>query len=752
MNFKIKLFFTILMVLASTFVYSQELINFSAKNKIELIGTEIEIFEDEKNEFSFTDITSEEFKTKFKKNNNNNLNLGVSKSAFWFRFKVKNNSGRDILLDLGSSVVEDIEFYRPLHKGGFERIKTGTSFEFSSREFNLNTFLFFLASQNDLREIVFYMRVKSEHPIEVPLKIGTTEEFLHYYHRIDLFYGFYVGLMLVMILYNFFVYLSVRDNSYLFYITYLTGALLINTFLLGNYAFEFLWRGAEWINRYFIFWSGFTPIVAVLFSMRFLHTKELAPRIHKLLAVMLLLIPIMQIANLFGLYAEIIEIFQALISLPTLVLLFAALYIYKNGYKPAFLFFLGWLIYILGIVIFVLSMKDILPGTFLFKNAVIVGQEIEVVIFAFALGAKINQLRKDKTKAQAEALTQARENERIVKEQNQILEGKVKERTAELEEKNDTLEEMNQEILSQQHELLAINEKLSSQYNEIEEINQVIDMTYKQLRASIEYAKSIQTALLPFEGRIALSLKEYFVLYKPKDIVSGDFYWVQDLAIKKFSKESDTVQKVAESDYKSSKVVIAVADCTGHGVPGAFMSMIGNELLSQIININDIISPDEILYHLHLGIRFALRQDETSSRDGMDISVCVWDKANNTIEYAGAMNPLYYFKSGELHEIKADKTPIGGYQKENERTFVKHTVKIDSSVMFYLCTDGYQDQFGGENDKKFMSKRLRVLLAEISALPLKEQERKLDEVIEDWKGGRKQTDDITIFGFRLNTL
>lgn len=749
MNFK----FTILALLfAFTFEslsFAQNTIIFSAKNKIELIGKQTEIFEDSEGVLLIKDITSEKFAGKFKKSSGDDMNFGATKSAIWLRFTIKNQSARDVLLDLGNSVIQDVEFYIPRGDGEFIKIKTGTLQPFYSREFNLNTFLFKILPQEITYEKTFYLRLKSEHPLEVPLKIGTIEEFLHYYHRIDLFYGFYFGLMIVMFLYNFFVYWSVRDSIYLYYIAYLLGAMLINAFLLGNYAFEFLWYNFESFNSYFIFWSGFTPIFGIIFSSKFLHLDEYAPFIHKLILSFLIFIVGFQIANLAGYYGEIIEVYQSAISLPTLVLLVTAFYIYRKGYQPALLFFAGWFVYICGIVVFVLATRNILPGTFVFKNAVIVGQEMEVVIFAFALGAKINQLRKEHALAREEALKQAKENERIVREQNEILETKVKERTFELAEKNEMLEERNQEIISQQHELLAINEKLSSQYNEIEEINQVIDMTYRQLRSSIEYAKNIQNALLPFEGRIALSLKEYFILYRPKDIVSGDFYWVQDLAIKKFAKESDSKQTISESELKKSKVIIAVADCTGHGVPGAFMSMIGNELLSQIVNINNTTSPEEILYQLHLGIRFALRQDETSSRDGMDISICVWDKEKNIIEYAGAMNPLYYVKNGEFFTVKADKTPIGGYQKEAERRFKKHIIELDVPTTFYMCTDGFQDQFGGDFDRKFISKNLRALLHKISDKNLATQKHILNDTLDTWKGNRKQTDDVTIFGFKL---
>jgi serine phosphatase RsbU (regulator of sigma subunit) len=183
--------------------------------------------------------------------------------------------------------------------------------------------------------------------------------------------------------------------------------------------------------------------------------------------------------------------------------------------------------------------------------------------------------------------------------------------------------------------------------------------------------------MLPFPDRIAQSLGEdYFILFKPKDIVSGDFYWFQDMSIENY--DLGITNRILNSE-KENKIIIVAADCTGHGVPGAFMSMIGNELLNQIVNVHHITSPDMILNQLHKGIRYALKQDETSNRDGMDIAICVIDKEKQVLEYAGAMNPLFYIQDNQFFEIKADKKSIGGLQGEEDRVFTKHTIQLPIS-------------------------------------------------------------------------
>lgn len=306
---------------------------------------------------------------------------------------------------------------------------------------------------------------------------------------------------------------------------------------------------------------------------------------------------------------------------------------------------------------------------------------------------------------------------------------------------NKELEEKNKQLIRYNEEL---EQKIAQRTAELQKKNE-------DLTDSINYAKRIQHAMLPFPERISQSLPDYFIFFKPKDIVSGDFYWFQDISIESYDlgMERDNAEKIT----KEKKIVIAVADCTGHGVPGAFMSMIGNELLNQIVNVHKITSPDLILNQLHKGIRKALQQGETENRDGMDISVVTL--TDSKLEYAGAMNPLYYVQNQEFHEIKADKRSIGGRQGEEERIFTKHTISLSQptknqqKTTIYLCSDGFQDQFGGEHGKKFMVKRFRELLSQVAHLSMDEQKERLDNTFNSWKGDEAQVDDVLIFGMRL---
>jgi serine phosphatase RsbU (regulator of sigma subunit) len=247
----------------------------------------------------------------------------------------------------------------------------------------------------------------------------------------------------------------------------------------------------------------------------------------------------------------------------------------------------------------------------------------------------------------------------------------------------------------------------------------------KHITDSIEYAKRIQTAILPsleyFTDRI-----EHFVLFKPRDIVSGDFYW---------------------AEMVRGKHVIITADCTGHGVPGAFMSMLGVTLLNEIILTEGIVRPDLILHTLREKVIEALKQEAGSDvKDGMDMTVCVIDYENNQLQFSGANNPLYHLRGGVLSKVKGDKMPVAIHEVMGE--FSLHEIDLEKGDTFYTFSDGYADQFGGPNNKKFLVKNFRNLIVSIQDLTMAEQGARLNEVFEHYRKDVEQVDDVVVIGLR----
>ena len=256
-----------------------------------------------------------------------------------------------------------------------------------------------------------------------------------------------------------------------------------------------------------------------------------------------------------------------------------------------------------------------------------------------------------------------------------------------------------------------------------------IESQKQEITSSIEYASRIQMAMLPTEDHIKELFDDYFVIFKPRDIVSGDFYWIGE-------------------DSKS--VFFTVADCTGHGVPGAFMSTMGISTLNEIISNNHNLQANKILNLLRTKTMTALHQTGKigEAADGMDIAFCVLDKKKNILQYSGAFNPLIIFQGGELKEYKADRMPIGIYYGE-EISFTNYLINVSRGDTLYIFSDGYASQFGGPGGTKYKKSNLRKLLSEIYYRPMDEQRKILLEEFERWKGAAGQVDDVTILGIRL---
>ena len=303
------------------------------------------------------------------------------------------------------------------------------------------------------------------------------------------------------------------------------------------------------------------------------------------------------------------------------------------------------------------------------------------------------------------------------------LEEKVRMRTAEIMSQKEEIEQKRDAIQEQRNILSEINNSLQEAYLEIEEQK-------KHIEDSIHYAKRIQTAILPPDDYVKEVLPDSFILYMPKDIVSGDFYWLTE------TKE---------------KTLVAAVDCTGHGVPGAFMSIVGFNQLNYTVNVKGVTKPAEILNAMNQGVTKTLRQTILSSsvRDGMDICLVSIDRKTNMIEYAGAFNPLYIFHNSKFIKIDSDKCAVGGYMGEKLTSFKNHEYSFSKGDMIYLFSDGYADQFGGEEDTKFLVKRFRELLLKIHHESVEDQKLILQQVHKEWKGDSHQVDDILIIGIRL---
>ncbi len=297
---------------------------------------------------------------------------------------------------------------------------------------------------------------------------------------------------------------------------------------------------------------------------------------------------------------------------------------------------------------------------------------------------------------------------------------------------NRQLQETNEKIEKQKRDITHKNNELKLAFDKIEEQN-------NDINASINYAVNIQKSMLSGEEALLQLIPESFILFKPRDKVSGDYYWFKNVLIN------------PDKDNQQQKIFVSAIDCTGHGVPGALLSMISYNLLDRIIEQQKIYDPGKILDELHNGIRKTLRQKETANRDGMDMAICSYDPDKNLLEFSGAKNPMIYIKDNKLHRVKGSIKPIGGmlYERNEIIRFSTTTIEIDKPTTVYIFSDGYADQLGEKTGRKLMSKSFRNLLKEIHEKPLPEQRKFLDDFMTKWKGEIEQVDDIIIIGFKL---
>lgn len=349
-----------------------------------------------------------------------------------------------------------------------------------------------------------------------------------------------------------------------------------------------------------------------------------------------------------------------------------------------------------------------------------------LVIFAFSVWLLI---LKNRLKNYNRNLKE--KNTQIEKQKNEII---IK--SEEVEKQSHSLREVNNVLVEQNTRISLQKEEIESQRDEIETQRDLLlkqkiqlELANQHLTDSIHYAENIQQTMLPSEWQFNLAFKEHLVVYKPLDIVSGDFYWLH---------------------REKGRVTFAVADCTGHGVSGAFMSLLGISFLNEIIRIKGIKKPNLILDELRSNIIDSLKQDLRAGtrKDGMDIALCVYDTDTRMLHFCGANNPCWIVRNGkELIELKPDKNPVSIYYRMV--SFTTQDFQLQENDCIYMFTDGFSDQYGGEHCKKYQKKNLKELISRISSHPLVVQKEILNQTFDAWRGENPQVDDITILGIKV---
>ncbi|MGZ3904512.1 MAG: PP2C family protein-serine/threonine phosphatase, partial [Bacteroidia bacterium] len=424
-----------------------------------------------------------------------------------------------------------------------------------------------------------------------------------------------------------------------------------------------------------------TMVFQLLFTASFLNLKQYYPKLNKTVKILILFFVIMCLVTLLNRTFPIRGVIYSFTLLSFVFLFSVGLYCWQKKHRSARFFIIATFAYIAGVLIVLLYSLNVLD--IYFKVSVFrpdnIGQMIFFTLLSFAIGDKINILKREKAEAQERSL--------------EVLEEKVKERTI--------------EVVNQKH---------------------LIEEKHKEITDSINYAERIQKSFLATKEQLDKNLKEYFVLFQPKDVVSGDFYWASIL--------------------NNGCFVLVTADSTGHGVPGAIMSLLNITSLEKAVE--NLVQPAEILNQTRKTIIERLKKDGSieGGKDGMDCSLISFDFKNNKLIYSAANNPVWIVRENSLIEFSPDKMPVGKHDKDNT-PFTQHEVTLQRNDVIYAITDGMPDQFGGPNGKKYKYKQLKELFVSISHLPLKEQKTAILASLNSWKGDLEQVDDITVIGVRI---
>jgi signal transduction histidine kinase len=498
----------------STQLAASDTIEFNNEEELLDISSSLLIYEDQSATLSLNEVILKKF------NRTKSLvpNFGISKSIFWIKIPIKNNSKtQELLLNLSSPTIDKVEFYYPNIKNEYHSIKMGEELVFNNRKYKDPSYLFDVIIPIGETNI-YYLKISSKDGIQLPIKIGTKNAIYNYIKNRDLLSGIYLGIMLVMILYNLFVYFSVKDISYLVYVFYILLVLLAQTLLQG-YPFQYLWGDYPQFAQYSIFiFPSLVGIAGMIFMIIFLKVESYSKRLYKLsfLLSSIYLIPIiLPFFNYHKFSYQVMEINAGIVSV---YILTTSIIILKKGYEPAKYFLAAWIVFLTGVIIFILKDVDILPFNNFTRYTMQIGSAVETVLLSFALAARINIYKKEKEESQQKTVEVLKENAKIIKEQNIILEQKVTKRTEELNKTLNHLKETQSQLVDAE-KMSSLGQLTAGIAHEINNPINFVSSNIAPLRQDIEDVNTIINKYEELEDsdNIKEKLKEIEELKKELD-------------------------------------------------------------------------------------------------------------------------------------------------------------------------------------------------------------------------------------------
>ncbi|TAH19933.1 MAG: hypothetical protein EAZ08_07690 [Cytophagales bacterium] len=680
----------------------------------------VEVLPNPQENLTFEEASSQEYHAKFMPYNKQ-IGLFPDKNVAWVRFTLTNDSkADDWLLDFGSNY-DSMTLY--------------------SIDNEQKVTVYTQSSQTATTQIVKYYGIANYLPLDIHQKATNT-----YYLRLQLYKNIvlqnkgtfkgshniivqpenivkndfeqrkylgsaYTAIYLIMTFYIFVLFIYFRDKSYLYFSLMLFSTALMSLFPLDTFCAFFGLNKVQ--ESYLYFFSFLLPcFFLLLFARSYLLLSHYTPIWDRIIIGLLALVTLYWLLALFNVWVIILGL--SIIVCAIFVVLFAGIVVVTKGYKPARYFLMANIFYLLGWTLTILTAFNIIGSRSLAINGRSIGGIFQILLFAVGLLYRLEEMRK-------EIETGKEERQKMIETQNERLEKEVTARTSELQASEEELRQNMEELETNQEVIKNQRDRLEKAFEELEGKN-------LRITDSIRYAKRIQGAVLPHEDVLKNNFEEHLLIFRPKDVVSGDFYWYDEVAERKF---------------------LAVVDCTGHGVPGAFMSMIGNTLLDEIINTKHIFEPHLILDQLHKSIIAALGSEGGHLQDGMDVALCCIQAQENNkflVKYSGAKRPIFYFSNGELKEAAGTKKSIG--QTNAAAYFELHTFLMNKGDIIYLTTDGVTDIINSKR-QRLGSKHFKEMLVQNAYLPLAIQKEAFLQELDSFQENTEQRDDILFLAVKL---
>lgn len=628
-------------------------------------------------------------------------NFGFNASTIWLKFHIPGGMIHEEqkILEVKNPLLNVVELYE---REGAEIRQigiTGDEQTFSSRPLKSRNYAFPIElPHNKSRE--YFLKVKSGgEQLLVPLSIWSSNAMAMRDNEDQLARGSYFGLILFVLLFNLFVYFIIREKSSLYYVYY-NFFLFLLQLSLGGYAFQYLWPGSAYLaNIANPLFASLSVFALTRFTQHFLELKTHFPRIDRIYhytGIILLVNSGLSLIWLPTTFYISVLVVNGMALLLNVAIIPTTIGVLRKNYKPARLFLAAFTLLILTVFGFILTNAGVIRSDFYAEYGLLIGSAAEVILLSLAIVVRFKSFRD-------QAVDTLSEMNKLQLEQNQILEHKVTERTLEITQQKSEIEMQKEEILS-----------------------------------SIRYAERIQKNILPTESGVKSLFPDSFVIFQPKDIVSGDFYWVGKTFLNGIVGPPHEVR------------ILATGDCTGHGVPGAMVSVLGCNLLRETINQHPEEDPAAMLDKLDERLLAAINgTSHEHAGDGMDIAL--WAIQMDTLElrFAGANNGISIWREGQWIDLPGTRRPLGLRNREHMKSFELRTLQLQRGDIIYSWTDGVTDQLGGERGKKLKVQGLKEFLSKQTSLPLSEQRKRIEEFLVSWRSREEQLDDISFTAVRI---